>query len=88
MKPTKWFDNANNNVKYNSDNDDDKDISRLATRYPTATLQLRGRNIPPQVETGVEEESEGVPDKDDKVIVEDVNEDEEENDEPDNHHYS
>ena len=87
MKPTKWFDNANNNVKYNSDNDDDKDISRLATRYPTATLQLQEGNESPQVRMGMKEESEVVP-KDDTMIVEDDNEDEEENDKSDNHDYS
>ena len=86
--PTIWFDKDNSD-EYDGDNDDeDDDKPRIDTRYPIATLQLRGGNGPPQIETGIEEASEEVPAKDDIVIVEDFSENEEENDEPDNHNCS
>ena len=91
IPPAKWPDDDNEDDcdEYDGDNDDEDDERpRLDTRYPIAMSRLRGGNRPSQLETEIEEASEEVPDKDDIVMVEDINEGEEENDKPDNHNYN
>ena len=74
---------------YDGDNDNEEDdMPRLATKNPTDRLRLQGGNGRPQVETVPEEDFKEVPNKDDIVIMEDFNEEEEENNKSGNHDYS
>ena len=66
-----WFNNDDNTNEYDrDDNANGGAKSRVATKYSSSTLQLRGGSKSPRAKMRIEEETKKVSDKNDTMIVE------------------